>query len=286
MLRLLTREPQAVVDRQPVVHLPVVLHVELGVVVDHAAFDEPRLLQVLREHADRGVGETEAGVERVVRVVAEVDVALEPEVGDAARAGVLRLEAVVVVEPGLERVRVPHLRHADGDVLRAVDVEEPGEDLIRRSGQRPDAGGAHDAAAPAECRRHVDPLPVPPDRIQIVEHSRTRSSAGRRSPAPSIEQREIRQARQPVRRVRDEDAAGAGGADRGAACELIADEPVGALDERRIAHRVVHGDAVVGDERIRVLHVVEPGDRARRDQASARADPSTCRVTRRVGDSW
>ena len=42
VLRLLAREPHAVVERQPVVHLPVVLDVELGVVVDHAAFDELR----------------------------------------------------------------------------------------------------------------------------------------------------------------------------------------------------------------------------------------------------
>ena len=43
VLRLLVREAHAVVERQPAVHLPVVLHVELGVVVEHAAFDELRL---------------------------------------------------------------------------------------------------------------------------------------------------------------------------------------------------------------------------------------------------
>ena len=162
MLWLLPRKAQAVVQCQPVVHLPVVLHVELGVVVNHAAFDQPRLLQVLREHADRRVGEAESRIERVVGVIAEVDVALEAEIRHAARAGVLRLEAVVVVEAGLERVRVPDPRHADGDVLRAVDVEEPREDLIGWSGQRADAGRAHDAAAPSKCRRHVDALAVPP----------------------------------------------------------------------------------------------------------------------------
>ena len=107
VLRLLAREAHAVVERQPAVHLPVVLQVELGVVVDHAAFDQLRLLQVLREHADRRVGEAEAGIERVVGVVAEVDVALEAEIRHAARAGVLRLEAVVVVEAGLARVTRP-----------------------------------------------------------------------------------------------------------------------------------------------------------------------------------
>ena len=119
-----------------------------------------RLLQVLREHAGRGVGEAEAGIEGVVGVVAEIHVALEAEVRHAAGAGVLRLEAVVVVEAGLAGVAAPHLRQADRDVLRAVDVEEPREELVRRPWQIADAGGAglrrHDAAAPRERRRQVD----------------------------------------------------------------------------------------------------------------------------------
>ena len=51
VLRLLVREPHAVVERQAAVHLPVVLEVELRVVVDHVAFDELRRLLVLREDA-------------------------------------------------------------------------------------------------------------------------------------------------------------------------------------------------------------------------------------------
>ena len=183
VLRLLAREPHAVVERQPGVHLPVVLQVELGVVVDHAAFDQLRLLQVLREHADRRVGEAEAGIERVVRVVAEVDVALEAEVRHAAGAGVLRLEAVVVVEAGLARVRAPDLRQADRDVLRAVDVQEPGKQLIRRPGQvarrrpvptmrlpQPNAGG------------RLILLPSNQTGLEFVQHAVARSSAGRRRP--------------------------------------------------------------------------------------------------------
>ena len=124
VLRLLAREAHAVVERQAAVHLPVVLQVELGVVVDHAAFDEPLRLLVLREDAGRRIGEAEAGVERIRVVVAEVDPALEAQA--AAGADVLRLEAVVVVEAALERMAPRDLRHADRDVLRAVDVQPAG----------------------------------------------------------------------------------------------------------------------------------------------------------------
>ena len=78
VLRLLVREAHAVVERQPAVHLPVVLDVELGVVVDHAAFDRASsCCRYCVKTPDRGVGVAEAGVERVVGVVAEVDRALE-----------------------------------------------------------------------------------------------------------------------------------------------------------------------------------------------------------------
>ena len=58
------------------------------------------------------------------------------EVGDAAGAGVLRLEAVVVVEAGLDRVAARDLRQADGDVLRPVDVQ-PARDSAGCGGAAP-----------------------------------------------------------------------------------------------------------------------------------------------------
>ena len=70
VLRGVVIKPDAVIDRETTVHLPVVLRVRLGVVVEHASFDQLRLLQVLAEHAERSIGITEAGVEGVVRVVA------------------------------------------------------------------------------------------------------------------------------------------------------------------------------------------------------------------------
>ena len=285
VLRLLPREAQPVVERQPRVHLPVVLQVELGVVVDHAAFDQRRLLQVLREHTDGRVGETEAGIERVVGVVPEVDVALEPEIRHAARAGVLRLEAVVVVEAGLAGVAAPHLRQADRHVLRAVDVQESGKDLIGRPRQRAHAGRAHDAVPPAERRRQIDPRAVEPARAEIGQHL-VRVIARIDVARVRIDQREVRHALQPVRRVGDEHAACSGGADRRAAGELIADESVRALDERRGVHDVVAGDAVVGDERVRIEHVVEvrrvvPGVTRRRARW-----PEYLPVNRSFDDSW
>ena len=125
MLRLLPRKPDAVVDGQLVVYLPVVLDVELRIVVNHVAFDEIGGLQVLREHASRRVRKPEARIEAVVGVVAEVHVALEREVGDAAGPGVLRLEAVVVVEAGLERVRA-HDLSVDGHVFVRLMFSQPG----------------------------------------------------------------------------------------------------------------------------------------------------------------
>ena len=56
VLRLLVHEPHAVVERQPAVHLPVVLDVALGVVVDEDALDVLGRLVVGAEDAERGVG--------------------------------------------------------------------------------------------------------------------------------------------------------------------------------------------------------------------------------------
>ena len=234
VLGLLAGEPHAVVERQPVVHPPVVLRVELGVVVDHAAFDQLRLLEVLREHPRRRVGKAEARIEGVVGVVAEVDVALESEVRHATGAGVLGLEAVVVVEAQLERVGGLHLRQTDGNVLGSVDVQEPWKDLIGRPGQGAHAGGALDSAAPPESRRQGDLVAVEPARSEIGQDAE-RVVALVDHAGIWIEQRKARQARQVGGRV-DEDATRSGGADRGASGELVSDEPVRALDVRRVVN--------------------------------------------------
>ena len=91
-LRRQVVEAHAVVERQPVGGLPVVLRVPLDVLVAPFGQRELRGLLVGVEHAGRRVRVAEAGVERVARVVVEVDLAVE------AREDALRLEAVLEVE--------------------------------------------------------------------------------------------------------------------------------------------------------------------------------------------
>ncbi len=148
VLRRLVDETEAVIQRQFAVHLPVVLQVPLDVVVEEAALDERRLLAVGRKGADGRIRPGERRIERIVRVVSEVQRALERRGAVAAGAEILRLVAVVDVETELERVRVPNLGQADAEVLRAVDVHEPGEALIRRRARLIAARAAvHGAAA-------------------------------------------------------------------------------------------------------------------------------------------
>src|SRR5439155_23432953 len=211
---------------------------------DHAAFDQLRLLEVLRKHARCRVGEAEARIKGVVRVVAEVDIALESEVRHAAGAGVLRLETVIVVEAALDRMSGPHLGQTDGDILGPVDVQKPWKDLIRRPWQCAHSRGPLNAAAPPEGGWEVDPLAVEPDRIQILEHAE-RVVAWVDDPGIRVEERKPGQTREAVRGVVDEDATGAGSSDRGASGELVADEAVRALQERRRIQLVVHRHAVV-----------------------------------------
>src|SRR4029453_1682027 len=96
------------------------------------------------------------GFEGVVGVVAEVDVALEGQVGDAAGTDVLSLEAVVVVEAALERVAAGNLRQADGDVLGAVDVQPTGIALAGHRGRCARTRITLNATAPREVRRQGD----------------------------------------------------------------------------------------------------------------------------------
>ena len=103
-------EPHPVIQGQVFGHFPVVLDVTLDVVIEEAAFDVRRLLQVLIEDPQDRVRETEPAVEGVEAVIAEAHVALPVQVRDTAGARVLRLPTVVEVEPAFDGVLPPDLR--------------------------------------------------------------------------------------------------------------------------------------------------------------------------------
>ena len=142
-------EAQAVVERQPAVHLPVVLEIPLDVVVEEVALDELRVLRIRREHPRRGIGEAECGVERVVGVVREAERSLPGIAGL-----VLRLVAVIQVEARLRGVPAHHLGRTDRNILRAIDVQEPGEDDIGRGIVR---RRIRDSRAPGKRRWNDNP---------------------------------------------------------------------------------------------------------------------------------
>ena len=117
-LRRQAVEANAVIDRKTVRRLPVVLSVPFVVVVSPFRQRVLGCLGVAVEHPDGRVRIGEPRVERVARVVGEVD--LTVEAGEDA----LRLEAVLVVETSLRCVRAPHLRHIREDVVRDILVGE------------------------------------------------------------------------------------------------------------------------------------------------------------------
>ena len=92
------REAHAVIERQLVVHAPVVLDVAFDLVVDELAFHERRLLRVGRVDADGRIREAEPRVEGIVRVVIEAELSLERQ--RVALVQVLLLPAVVAVDAG------------------------------------------------------------------------------------------------------------------------------------------------------------------------------------------
>src|SRR5207237_10583329 len=79
ILRLLACQSQTVIERQSEAHLPIVLIVPLNIVVKVVAFEHLRLLSVGIKDAESRVGIAEAAIDRVVRVLAEVDRAPEVE---------------------------------------------------------------------------------------------------------------------------------------------------------------------------------------------------------------
>src|SRR5690606_27063624 len=120
---------------------------------------------------------------------------------------------------------------------------------------------AADQTAPAEPRDEVDAAAVPERRRTDLRRALQRfvlvvarvDDAGIR-----IEERQVGQRRALARRRAHEDAAR-----RVAATgQLVLDRAVRRLEERRGVDRVVDREAVVGDERPRLQHVVEAGHRA------------------------
>ena len=93
----MVHKADTIVERQAVGHLPVVLYVGLGVVVNEAALDVARELVVRGEGTKGGVGKAEARIQGIVSVVAEIDIA-----GPALT--LLRLEAMGVIKTGLDCV--------------------------------------------------------------------------------------------------------------------------------------------------------------------------------------
>ena len=119
VLRLHPVEAEAVVERQAVAHLPVVLRIPLDVPVAVVADrSRPTPAGKLLEHAGRRVGGGVAGVERVRVAVGEVDDAVV--VAEAA----LVLQALLRVEADLRRVPAPHLGQVAEEVVGRVEVGE------------------------------------------------------------------------------------------------------------------------------------------------------------------
>ena len=164
--RLHPDEPHAVVERQPRVHAPVVLHVPLEIVVDVGALDILRLLLVGAEDPQRRVREAEAGVERVVRVIGEVEHAHVRH--PARRTEPLSLVRVVPIAAGLERVASDDLRDADRRVLRAVHVDL--RHAAHRVGHSRRARHAADQAAPLERRHERDGRAAEPGHARLAEN--------------------------------------------------------------------------------------------------------------------
>ena len=96
---------QAEIDGQVRRHAPVVLDVEVVLPVAHVAVDAAGQLGVGREHAEQHVGVAVAGAERIVRVVAEVEV--------AHVVGRARLGLAVVFERHAHLEVVPPSRHRE-----------------------------------------------------------------------------------------------------------------------------------------------------------------------------
>jgi hypothetical protein len=150
-------------------------------VARYAPSTPPRLLRVRAEHAERGVRETEARVERVVPVVGEADVAVD-------RALAAALEAAEVVVAGLDRMVVPDLR--DAAVHRPhVGVEDEVAERALVVGRRVGGRACPTAKLGAICARvpsqRTDPLfdTTSYENVPGREHRRVREEIRNRAEA-------------------------------------------------------------------------------------------------------
>src|SRR6185437_6501294 len=100
---------EAIVERQLLRDLPVVLNEEVVVVINVAALEQSALLRVGLENTDSSVRVAEAGVKRVVGGVAEIERALDRQHPDALRSEVLNLHTVLRGEAALEGMIAPDL---------------------------------------------------------------------------------------------------------------------------------------------------------------------------------
>src|SRR6185436_4715232 len=114
--RLLVHEAHAVIECEPIVHLPVVLNVAFRVVEYRLRFDECCRLQERTEASDRRICKPERRIEWIGArgVLRETQIA-ERRTGKrgAAALRVRRLQRMTVVEPSLERMASGNLRQAD-----------------------------------------------------------------------------------------------------------------------------------------------------------------------------
>ena len=240
-------QPGAVVQRQPARQLPVVLDEALDVVVDVTAFDVARELVVRGKDPERRIGEAEAGIQRIQRVVAEVQRSGPP-------LTLLRLEAVRPVETGLQVVTADEPRQADGDVVGRVDVQIAGIRKVRRC--------ESDSTAPREARRHAQARAVPDGGLDLfqrlervvalVHHTRVREEVGQPAETGLVH----------FRLLAHRQAALAKGRSRAslrehAAGQLVLRAAVGSLDEGACVEVVVDGGGDQGDERMVLPRIVE-----------------------------
>ncbi len=153
-------ETHAVVEREVVTHLPVVLNVSFGVVVDRRGFDVLLRLSVGTEASNRRIRVPERRIElvRAGRVVLEIDDA------KGVVVDLFRFVAVRVVETRLERVPSLDLREADRKILGRVDVEPTREAECRWR-----VGGVGHTAAPCKRGHLRHPRAIPERRPQAVE---------------------------------------------------------------------------------------------------------------------
>ena len=237
VLRRHVDHTQAVVERQPRVHLPVVLQEELEIAVEVLALDVAARLLVLIEDAKRGVREAERRVERVGRRLAEVHRTA------IVRTRILRLVGVFVEHAGLGRVPAHDPGRAHVDVVDEVAREA--------AATRRDAGVVAAAIAERERRRNLE-LAIAEERRRVRAEARQLAvGVEARFQEPGV--REQHRERGQPGRVVDVARRGDGGRR-----DVVQEVPVGGFEKRRGIHRVVDRGRELGLERHPVDHVVEP----------------------------